>query len=257
MAHPDRGDFSYYQGLNFLVAYVLDLLRDPKPTYDVCMGLVDGHMRAYVGDSLQGVDVLAHTLRRLVELFLAGLAVYAGSDDNMISSATSANWMLTVFTVLKKFKRRVRLLDQVVDIFVAQGWVGFFKCALVLFYYLEPDLLECGPEDLLVFMNDFARRGFRKLGEAFPTKSQHKKQSIELYSDRSLRQFETGQVSFAESDTFGLETPQFDFKREIKRFDLVSKLLLTDLSVEFKNANSAYEQQWSQVLQKIEMMSKK
>ena len=257
MTRPERGSFNYYQGLNYLVAYVLDLLRDPSDTYALCMGLADTHLRPYIGDSLEGVDVLAHVLRRLVELFVAGLAVHVNSDSNMVNSATSASWMLTVFTMLKKLKRRVRLLDQVVDIFVAQGWAGFFKCVLVMFYYLESDLAKCQNEEMLIFMNDFAKRGFQKLGEVFPAKGQTKNKSVVFYSEQRIQKVEPGQISVKEIDRSAFGEPQFDFKREIRRFDLVNEHLLADLAAEYTKAKKVYDQSLRNVLRKVEMILKK
>lgn len=260
MAHPRMGNFSYYQGLNYLVAYVLDLMGDPVETYNLSICLLEKHFREYIGQNLEGIGVLTHTLKRLIQIFLKDLAQLVERNENVISGATSSNWILTLFTMLKKYKRRVRLLDQVFDIFAAQGWVGFFKCVLVILYYLERDLLKCDSEQVLLFMNGFAKRGFEKLGEIFPNKRKSKEEksaSISIYSDRNIPVLDVLQSHYTDNEGCGLEATQFNFKEEIKQFSLVSTLLLTDLSVEYKNTKIAFDSSWKVVLEQVQHLHAK
>ena len=259
IAHPKMGNFAYYQGLNYIVAYVLDVLRDPVETYNVSITLMELHFRKYVNHNMDNLNILFYILRRLLQVFLPNLAEHIDRNENMEANATYANWFLTLFTTLKQFKQNVRLLDQVFDVFLAAGWVGFFKCVLVMFYYLEEDILALQSEEMIMFLNDFTKKGFERLGEKLVAKSRQKgKPSLaRLPSDPNLPGVEPKRLPSLGSQA-GLEAPGlFNFKREIREFGLVNKLLLVEFAMEYHNMREAVEKKWIEVLKKVDANAKK
>jgi hypothetical protein len=258
ISHPKMGNFAYYQGLNYIVAYVLDVMQDPVETYNVSIMLMEMHFRKYVNHNMDNLNILFYTLRRLIQVFLPNLASHIDRNENMEANATYANWFLTLFTTLKQFKENVRLLDQVFDIFMAKGWVGFFKCVLVIFYYLEEDITALQSEEMIMFLNDFTKQGFQRLGESLlNAKKNHSKKSIKnLSSQASLSNVDKKANTNYDSNIESEGTPLFNFKNEIKEFEMVNKLLLVEFAMEYHNMKEAVEKKWIEIIRKVETHSK-
>ena len=255
ISHPKVGNFAYYQGLNYIVAYVLDIIHDPVETYNVSIMLMETHFRKYVNHNMDNLNILFYILRRLVQVFLPELAAHIDRNENMEANATYANWFLTLFTTLKQFKENVRLLDQVFDIFMAKGWVGFFKCVLVIFYYLEEDILALQSEEMIMFLNDFTKKGFERLGETLQLKSRKvaSKASLKMApSESSFTDIEKKQLSSFDSQSTFANKPLFNFKQEINEFKMVNKLLLVEFSMEYHNMREAVEKKWIEILRRID-----
>jgi hypothetical protein len=252
------GNFAYYQGLNYIVAYILDVMQDPVQTYNISIMLMEMHFRKYVNHNMDNLNILFYTLRRLIQVFLPELASHIDRNENMEANATYANWFLTLFTTLKQFKENVRLLDQVFDIFMAKGWVGFFKCVLVIFYYLEEDIIALQTEDMIMFLNDFTRKGFEQLGESLQNskRNQSKKSIKKLGSFTSISNAEKKQSSLCETESCLTPVPLFNFKIEIKEFRMVNKLLLVEFAMEYHNMREAVEKKWIEIIRKVELHSK-
>ena len=234
ISHPNMGNFAYYQGLNYIVAYILDIIKDPVETYNISLTLMELHFRKYVNHSMDNLNILFYILRRLIQVFLPNLAAHIDRNENMEANATYANWFLTLFTTLKQFKEKVRLLDQVFDIFMAKGWVGFFKCVLVIFFYLEEDIVSVQSEEMIMFLNDFTKKGFEFLGEKLfqKTKSSQENRSY-TSSASSFNRMESQKTSDWELQS--TKAPMFNFKEEISQFNMVNEILLVEFSMEYHN----------------------
>lgn len=256
ISHPKMGNFAYYQGLNYVIGYFLEMIESPVETYNISMMLMETYFRKYVGRNLDGLAILSHTLRRLLQIFLPRLAAHIDRNDSLIAGSMGANWILTLFTNLKKYKPHIRLLDQILDIFMAKGWVGFFKCVLVLFYYLERDILSLQSDQLLMFLNKFGRKGFEKLGEKFPSRSSTGRASIHSVSDISINMDSTSAYSVYENNQVTLRAPLFNFKDEINEFDSIDRLLLIEFTMEYQNTKEAFENQWNEILVRLDSLAK-
>lgn len=191
ISHNSMGNFAYYQGLNYIVAYLLDLIKDPVETYNLSVTLMEIHFRKYVNQTMDNLRVLFYVLGRLIKIFFPKLAEHISSlETNVIY----ANWFLTLFTTLKQFSPKVVLLDQIFDVFIAKGWVGFFRCIMVILYYLEDHLICLQTEGLIMFLTDFAKKAFSKLGQPFVKKkgkgnSSNTMKSISLNTNSKLYNF--------------------------------------------------------------------
>lgn len=258
IGHPKMGNFAYYQGLNYIVAYLLDIIEDPVETYNVSIMLMEGYFRKYVNHNMDNLNILFYTLRRLIQVFLPKLASHIDRNENMEANATYANWFLTLFTTLKQFKENVRLLDQVFDIFMSKGWVGFFKCVLVIFYYLEEDIVSLQSDEMIMFLNDFTKKGFELLGEELiGSKTQANKKSIRGQSSQSsFKMLEKKVLTTLDSQTSVVPDALFNFKREVRQFNMVNKLLLVEFSMEYHNMREAVEKKWIDVLRRVDQYTK-
>ena len=268
--HTEMGRFSYYQGLNYIVAYLLDVMGDKERTYCLTIRLLESEFRQYVDENMENLSQLFYMFRRILHIFLPRVSHHLERNENMQTSVIYANWFLTIFTTLKQQKKHIPMLDQIFDIFVSKGWAGFFRCILVLLYHCEDTILSLRNDELIVFLTDFARKGFQVLGERFEGK---KRKGPHVGKRRATQQIEFDKQELAiiraekvkedEEETRKRELesaqkkeveyiPKFDFKREIKMFDAVNKLLLVEFRMEYHSINEAYEKKWVQLIKKVD-----
>ena len=256
IANPEMGNFSYYQGLNYIVAYFLDLFQDDLDSYNLIVTLLERNFRKYMNQKLDNLKVLFYIMRRLVQVYLPELSNHIEHKENLEPNVIYANWFLTLFTTLKQFNSNVVLLDQIVDIFVAKGWIGFFRCCLVILYYLQDHLMTLQNEELLMYLTDFAKRGFASLGQPLRDqkggRKKSKTDSESINSDNLKTESSGHKKKFNERP----EKPVFDFKEEIKMFKAFNNLLFIEFSMEFHNHKEIFERKWIDILRKIETFNK-
>ena len=268
--HSDMGRFSYYQGLNYIVAYLLDVMGDKERTYCLTIKLLESEFRQYVDENMENLNQLFYMFRRILHIFLPRVSHHLEKNENMQTSVIYANWFLTIFTTLKQQKKHIPMLDQIFDIFVSKGWAGFFRCVLVLLYHCEDTILSLRNDELIVFLTDFARKGFQVLGEKFEPKKrkgphvgkrratqqiEFDKQELAIIRAEKAKedQEETRKMEFEKTQQKEvLYIPKFDFKREIQMFDAVNKLLLVEFRMEFHSINEAYEKKWVELIKKVD-----
>jgi len=57
----------------------------------------------------------------------------------------------------------VELLDDIIDIFIAKGWVGFYKILLFIFDSIKDQLIGASYEDILLILGNIPRDSFHKI----------------------------------------------------------------------------------------------
>lgn len=226
ISHVSMGNFAYYQGLNYIVAFFLDLMREPIDTYNVTVSLLETHFRKYVNSNMENLKVLFYVLKRLIKIYLPELHEHIDHTESLETNVIFANWILTVFTTLKQYGSQVALLDQITDIFISKGWTGFFRCILVILSHIQKDLVALQAEHLIMFMTDFPKRSFSLLGQKFNEN---------------------------ESDS----TPpncDFNFKEECIKFQNIGNLLVHEMSMEYHHLQESYETKWLSLFKKVERL---
>jgi hypothetical protein len=68
-----------------------------------------------------------------------------------------------------------KYFDQMMDIFVAEGWAGFFKCSLVMLKYYEVNLLSWNGSDLMLKLSNFPQFVFNDLEKQMKQKFMNNK----------------------------------------------------------------------------------
>ncbi len=71
-----------------------------------------------------------------------------------------ASWCLTLFTTTTQFNTKSQYLDEIMDIFYAEGWVGFTKIVLVILQRLEEKLMLMTHEEIIVSLSEIAKNNF-------------------------------------------------------------------------------------------------
>lgn len=83
------------------------------------------HFDEYVKEEFKKMDLLSFYVKKLVQIYLPNIHNYFVKIKINLDIYVSS-WCLTLFTsILHSLKESV-LLDEIIDIFIAKKWVGFF-----------------------------------------------------------------------------------------------------------------------------------
>lgn len=120
ISHPDVGDFSYYQGLNYVASYFFLLFnRDEVLTYNVVVSLLYSKFSRYIDKELVGLKKIFFFIKKIMRDQCSALMDYLENELKLNLDIILAQWCLTIFTICIQYNQQSYILDQIVDIFVS------------------------------------------------------------------------------------------------------------------------------------------
>lgn len=164
LSNSNGGNFSYYQGLNYVVSYFYIFFDgQSQNAYDVVLWLIRRDFIHYFDKELKNVRKLFFYLKRLLKRNLPILSNYLEIELKIDTDIIFAAWCLTLFTTVTQSEEKCALLDEIIDLFVGIGWVGFFKAVLSLLSELEENILKMKFDEVLLTLGDLAKNNFSQI----------------------------------------------------------------------------------------------
>ena len=220
ISHEEIGNFPYYQGLNYITSYFYVMFNGNQDmTYALVIKLMYTSFYPYVDNELSNMKKLFFALKRLLLYFLPTLSNYFENDLKLNTDIVAASWFLTIFTTATQYFAKSDYLDEIVDIFIAKDWPGFFQVILVIFDELQEKMLNSNFEDILVVLSDLPRTNFSEV------------------------------VNKSKYMVDGKST--FKFKEKIRKFHRISKKTLALISIEYQDTMQKIDEYWSNVGRKL------
>lgn len=221
VTHVNMGNFAYYQGLNYIVSYFLILFKgDRLLTYNYVVDFVNTHFSTYVDKDLKSLRRLFFYLKRLIRHYLPLLSNYLENEHKLDTDIVFASWCLTLFTTITQYFGKHEMLDQIIDIFIAKSWVGFFQVILVIMDELQETLFKLNYEEILIMLSELPKNGFQDMIR------EHNKNNIN-------------------------SPKRFDFKEKIVKFKNVNNSQLAYFSGEYHNIQEKVDHFWYKISRKI------
>lgn len=221
VTNPSMGNFAYYQGLNYIVSYFLILFKsDRLLTYNFVVDFVNTHFTTYVDKDLKSLKRLFFYLKRLIRLYLPLLSSYLENEHKLDTDIVFASWCLTLFTTITQYYNNYDLLDQIIDIFIAKSWAGFFQVVLVIMDELQEVLFKLNYEEILILLSELPKNGFYEM--------------------------------IKEHNRIHVKNPKrFNFKEKISKFKNINNSQLAYFSGEYHNILEKVDDFWFKISRKI------
>ena len=147
-----QGRVCYYQGLNFIAAYSMLALQDDELAFRFVLHLVETHLCRYVDTSLKQVGAVFFITERLVSEHLPALGDKFRQNEVEQSSFVTP-FVLTVYSFIGQRFPDSRLLVEIWDLFLSDGWVAVYKAFVFLMKHYSPKMLSLSEEYLLMYLN--------------------------------------------------------------------------------------------------------
>lgn len=244
IANPKIGKFPYYQGLNYVTSYFLIQFNgDPLLTYNFAISILEKYYSKYIKFDFGHIKRLFHCLKQITRVRLPVLYNYLEKERSLDLEVIIASWCLTIFTTVSQYQMHCPLLDEIVDIFVAEGWIGFAKTMLVIFRTLSDKLMCLSYEEILIFFTDLTKTNFRDLLEAAAINSTY---SIDQ-NGKSLSKSVNQMHNINETNT----DFRFSFKEEIKSIAKIDKHMMKFYESEYFAMQSKLEEFWGKLTRMV------
>lgn len=147
------GYMCYYQGLNYVVGYLLNVTKDANLTYRLTLSLMDTSLSSFVSEDLSNMKLAFYIFSRLIQIYLPELHTKL-KNEKVGVDIFSASWFLTVFTTVSQTDPDSQSLIDIFDMFVAGGWLAFYKVLIVIMSSRAKEIDKLAYEDIMmVFFN--------------------------------------------------------------------------------------------------------
>ena len=164
ISDKEIGDFAYYQGMNYITNYFyITFEKDELKTYNIVVSVLYDYFIEYVDKSLENLKKLFFYLKKFIKIYLPDLSNFFENEIQLDTDIVFASWCLTLFTTCTQYTHDLSILDKIMDIFIAKGWVGFFQVIMIILEKIKKILFEKSYEEVLVFLCDIPKNGFKIL----------------------------------------------------------------------------------------------
>ena len=149
--------FSYYQGMNYVVAFQMIMFpKDEHTVLRLSCTLYKTMISKYVNTRLEGLKSGFYCLNRLLQMNQPLLHAKLRSERVNVDVFCSP-WFLTCFSLSAQHDKDSQTLRQVWDILLSEKWIGFYKVSLVLLKLNEKDIMNYSYEDIMQSMFDILK----------------------------------------------------------------------------------------------------
>ena len=161
IARPDVGNFPYYQGLNFVTNYFcITFNGDYLQSYNFTITLLRNNFSRFIDSELKNLKQLFYCLKKLIRVHLPDLMQHIEHSHSLDLDVVFTGWCLTLFTSINQRYPTSNLLDEIIDIFVGEGWPGFVKVVLSIFDSMLVKLVTLDYEEMLRLLSDIVKNNF-------------------------------------------------------------------------------------------------
>ena len=143
---------TYYQGMNCIGGFLLNYLDDFETAKLVFVYLMRKRLEIYFLNNFARLKKLLYIAERFIQIHVPKLHAYL-LELNIGNEFYISPIILTVFTSSLQFIENYSLVSKIIDIFIVEGWVGFFKVLVHVMKLLEKKVLEKDYDQVLEFLN--------------------------------------------------------------------------------------------------------
>lgn len=242
-----HGSICYYQGLNYFVAYLLFVLNDELLVYRLSLSLLTRHMCLFVNEDLGQIKLAFYILGRLLQINLPELSERLRLEKVTVD-IFSTPWFLTLFSTVAQSDPDSLTLLHIWDIFIAGGWVEFFKVIIVVMKSRAKMVQISNYEEIMmIFFNIGKTSIFRNSGSQQHIRESFKEdtQSLEQASkEHQADQQGSDNDLLSEDESLDGSEKTFDVKGEIRSVQM-DQFLFETLITEYKKVASQIVEFWA------------
>jgi len=143
---------TYYQGMNCIGGFLLNYTDSYSLSFQIFHFLMRKRLETYFLNNFERIKKVLYICERIIQIFVPKLG--ARLDELRIGiELYISQILLTIFTSSLQFIDNYNLVAKIMDVFVAKGWVGFFRVLVVVLRSVERKLIEKDFDRVLEFLN--------------------------------------------------------------------------------------------------------
>lgn len=195
-------ELNYCQGMNYLIGFIYITMKNEDVSYKIFHQLINTHLKPVFTNHLEKITLKFYQFNRLLNIMIPELAKHF-LEQKIDTHYYTTSWIITLFSQSYQYTRDSYLIKIIWDIFMAEKWKGFFKCALFILNYFKEALIMLDFDAVLSFMSMLVKNELfvldkkqleeRKLINCATVKAQITNIPV---TNRLLRQLEQDYTSF-------------------------------------------------------------
>ena len=141
----------YYQGMNCIGGFLLKYTSDYQFALKVFNFLMEKRLETYFSDNFKNLKQLLFVSEKIFELYTPKFHAHF-KGKNIGTEYFMSPIVLTLFTGSLQFIENFQLVATIIDIVIAEGWIGFFKVLVVIVQKVESRLIKLDYDYLLSYL---------------------------------------------------------------------------------------------------------
>ena len=146
-------EVGYCQGMNFLMAYLLELIENEENSFYIMLGLLKSNFKIIFQNDLNKLTIFFYVLEKLIYLKIPEIyehLKFYKIDTTLFSSP----YFITLFTNIYPYLDAVNnlSLNKIFDYFIFKGWKNIFSSLLGVLYYNKDIILQKKDDELRAFL---------------------------------------------------------------------------------------------------------
>lgn len=141
----------YYQGMNCIGGFLLKYTAEFSFSVMIFNFLMEKRLEKYFSDNFKNLKQLLFVSEKIFELYTPKFHSHFKSL-NIGTEYFMSPIVLTLFTGSLQFIENYQLVATIMDIIIAEGWIGFFKVLVVIMMRIEQRLIKMDYDELLSYL---------------------------------------------------------------------------------------------------------
>jgi hypothetical protein len=141
----------YYQGMNCIGGFLMKYTSDYDFSLKVFNYLMEKRLEIYFSDHFKNLKQLLFVSNKIFELYTPKFHAHYKSK-NIGTEYFMSPIVLTLFTQSLQFIENFQLVATIIDIVIAEGWIGFFKVLVVIVKKVESKAIKMDYDELLSYL---------------------------------------------------------------------------------------------------------
>jgi hypothetical protein len=141
----------YYQGMNCIGGFLLKYSGNYKRSLIIFNYLMEKRLAKYFSEKFKNAKQLFYVCERLFELYLPNFFRHL-KDLNIKAEEYLLQTQLTLYTASLQYLENFKLIANIFDLVIAEGWGGFFKVIIFFLRKLENHIIKLNHEKTLAFL---------------------------------------------------------------------------------------------------------
>jgi hypothetical protein len=143
---------NYYQGMNTIGNFLLNYSNDYATAKQIFIYLMNNDLQTYFSNNFGRLKELLYVAERLLDIHVPKISAHLLKLQVMNEYYISPI-ILTIYTVSFQFVENYPFVIQAMDLFMVEGWTGFFKVFVIVMRMVESKVLEMNFELAMEFLN--------------------------------------------------------------------------------------------------------
>lgn len=142
--------------MNYLIGYLYITLRNEEVSYKIFHTIMNKYFKQVLSNQLENMQLKFYQFNRIFSFFLPELYKHF-MQQKIDTHYYPTSWIITLFSQSYQYTMESFMVTVIWDLFIVEGWKGFFKSAMFILGHFQSALLQMDFDQILHFMSGLVK----------------------------------------------------------------------------------------------------